>query len=97
MSDGNCRAARVSQRELWDPKLGAFRIGDLFYLVPGAYHSLKALQPGRTPVISCLSSSNGIAGYYEAGGSHSRELCGHRDEWRASNDAVPSICVRRRG
>lgn len=44
---------------------GMFKLDDLFDLIPGDYHSLSALSPGVTPVVSCGDFNNGIAGLFD--------------------------------
>jgi len=59
----------------WDANFNPVALGDLFDLVPGEYHSLAKLSPGKVPVISCSDEDNGIAGYFDVTyGLHEQKL-----------------------
>lgn len=46
------------------PKFSEFRIGDLFQLIAGDYHSLAEIPEGPIPIASCADGNNGIAGFF---------------------------------
>src|SRR4051794_9988581 len=46
-------------------KYKAFKIGELFDLVPGEFHATNQLEPGSIPLISCGEENNGLIGYYD--------------------------------
>ncbi len=47
-----------------------FRIGSLYNLHPGEYHSILDLNQGDTPIVACGGSNNGIAGYVQVPSEH---------------------------
>jgi hypothetical protein len=55
--------AEPPTRPEWSIEVDRFRIGDLYTLVPGEYHSLAELAAGSVPVVSCGDDNNGISAY----------------------------------
>ena len=58
----------------WEPTWHSFRLGSLFDLEPGDYHSLSDLAPGGVPVVSCGIGNNGISGYFDVDASYRDRL-----------------------
>lgn len=52
-------------RPHWKLRSQRFALEQLFKLVPGNYHSLNILPPGKVPVVSCGNEENGIAGFFD--------------------------------
>ena len=42
-----------------------FTLGELFDLVPGAFHAKAELEAGRVPLVSCGWEGNGVIGYFD--------------------------------
>lgn len=57
--------ASDTKRSKWKLNTSKFTLETLFDLIPGNFHSLGELSPGKTPVISCGNDDNGLAGYFD--------------------------------
>lgn len=56
----------VIKCEMENPLFKEFIIGtDLEETTPGDYHSTEELDPGKTPLISCGDTENGLVGYFD--------------------------------
>ena len=61
-------------RNMWDLHLEPFRLDNVFELKAGDHHSLADLNEGTSPVVSCKSKNNGIAGYYDVDALYKNRL-----------------------